>query len=298
VIATDQDTGAAVTFDQGGNATGQLPISGNAVPDWDAQMLAAASSGVASLAYWVEIGTGYATAAGGNPSTNGTFVPNLGLAESHPLWGRVKNAVKQAVVGEGADCKLGADTDKVLLAGDALGQYTTLRQNELTFVESLTPDSKCEKPFLSSPVLANYVPMLANGVRNQVAWDGDQSHLSNLVAGLWNIKMQVEHLTVGTWDSYSQAPVCSQFYKNGNGDWNGVTAVAQVSAAPWDTDVYIFPKKKGWSLLTSAAILHEALHNLTGFDDEDLYKALTGKGLGGQKSKVITVFLHDQGCEP
>jgi hypothetical protein len=283
-------TGPVIAFDKSGNAAWQPTFPGNAVPDWGAQMRATVPSGSESLGSWVRLDASYATLPGGNPSGNGTFSANFGLTESHPRW----NWARRLALGEGADCKLGADTDKVLLAGDALQQYTTLRQSELTFLQSLTTDSPCEKFFLSKPVLASYVPMLANGVRNQVAWDADLSHLSWSAAGLWNIKIQAGALATDTWDSYSQKPVCDVFYDNG--DWNHVTATAQAFAAPWNTDVYIFPKKKGWSLLTPATILHEALHNLTGLDDEDLYMSLTGQPLKTQNTEVITVKLREQGC--
>jgi hypothetical protein len=286
IIATTDD-GSAVTFDQNGNATGQLAIPGNGLPNWDAQIYTAGASGVESVAFWAELGASFATLPGGNPSGNGTYVPNFGLAESHPIWKKFR----QAVVGEDADCKLGADTDKIPLAGDARNQYDTLRKNELDLLNSLTIASPCEQFFLENTQLTRYFPWIVSAVANQVPWDADLSHLSKYAAKVWNQKDQAD---VRFWPTYQTIPVCREFYDNHS--WNGVTALAQATPAPGATDVYIFPKQKAWKLLTPATILHESLHNLTGLDDGDLYRLLSGAGLEGKRSGAITVLLRDKGC--
>ena len=54
----------------------------------------------------------------------------------------------------------------------------------------------------------------------------------------------------------------------------------------------------GSSGLTQTTILHEALHSLTGLDDDELYKKLTGKTAadGSSASSGISQALKDNGC--
>jgi hypothetical protein len=80
VIATDQDTGAAIKFDRNGAAKWQLSNSG-AVNAWDDAWYVA-SGGTAAEVEWPEVhpATSWAAFEGGSPSPNGAYV---GVALSH-----------------------------------------------------------------------------------------------------------------------------------------------------------------------------------------------------------------------
>jgi hypothetical protein len=286
VIAINQDTGAATTFDQNGNARWLPTFPANGIPDWSAQVLAAGATGVESFSVWAEIGAGFASLPGGNPSGNGTSTLNLKLAESFPLF-----SLKSILSGGGVKCTLG--TDRIPLTGAALGTYTSLRQQELTFLQSLTPASPCETFLLSK--FPDFFAGINAAVANQIPFDGLLSNLSQYAAGNWTLKDQND---VEAWPNFQTQPVCGQFW-DGWGIWSGVTAAAQAqptAANPNVTDVYIDSQPNAYKKMTPVTILHEALHNLTRLGDDDLYRKLTGSGLNGRKSFYIDVELRKQKC--
>lgn len=65
---------------------------------------------------------------------------------------------------------------------------------------------------------------------------------------------------------------------------------------PPATNAYLYTGKDALRNLTQSTVLHEALHNLTKLDDDELYKLLTGKELGFQPSAVINTVLVQNAC--
>ncbi len=261
---------SGIIYDKNGNATGQMALGGNVVPNWAGEIYTAGASGVQLNYSWVSYGAGFTSAAGGNPSGNGTSIANLGLSEGMPLW---------SLFGATPKCTLG--TDKIALGGAALQQYSTAKQNLLTYLASLTPTSPCAKLLNVSQVTA--------AVTRQTPFDGILSNLSMYDAGIWNQKTT----QLKTWPDFRRYPICSEFWY-GPGIWSGTVAEAQTQ--PPATDVYIATQKKALSYLTPVTILHESLHNLTGLDDPDLYNLLTGKKLGPGPTTPINDALQQNGC--
>jgi hypothetical protein len=107
VIATNSDTGAAITFDATGKATGQmasLPTqswTGNAYRMGSTEQLASTPTSHA---------TSYAARSGGNPSATGTYVPSLGAIYRSQIAADAKNYVGNSTTWEegsgGTTCNL------------------------------------------------------------------------------------------------------------------------------------------------------------------------------------------------
>ena len=276
VIAQNFDTGASVTFDQNGNATGQtasLPI-----PSWignDYQGTSLLNSLVYST---VNYAGSYAATAGGNPSANGTFVPVAGEIEAVPIWG---------LLWGGPKCALG--TSQIALAGQALQQYNALKQ-KLLAGRYLTSDS-CAAYFNADPKRASYFNNLTDAVTRQVPYDGVLSNISLYAAGEWTARIAA----LPTFAILKKTPVCSDF---SGASKDKVIAAAQTQ--PPGTDVYINTSKL--KKLTQSTILHEALHNLTGLEDiVDDPNILDLKGLLGiprtsNGTEDINRILEAKGC--
>ena len=266
---------SGITYDQNGNATGQVAVPSQ--PNWAGQIYTIGTSGLQLDYSWVGFGAGFWSLFGGNPSGNATSVPNLGLSEGLPLWFLSAGA---------SSCKLG--TDKIQLGGTALPQFSSLKQNLLTVLGSLTPTSTCSTFFNSNPQRAPYFSQLTTAVTRQVAYDGLLSNLSLYAAGEWTQKDTQKP----TWPLFQKVAVCSQYWDGGH--WSGTVASAQTQ--PPGTDAYIATQKNALKNLTQATILHESLHNLTGLDDPDLYNLLTGKILPPGPTVIINTVLEQNGC--
>jgi len=290
-------SGPTVTFDQNGNATGQMAaLGGTGLPNWAGQIYAVGTSGVELDSSWVGFGSGFASLSGGNPSGNGTSVLNLGLSEGLPMW--LPNWLSSLLGGQ-PKCKLG--TDKIALGQEvlskdqqsgaaALAQYIDLKQKLLTFLGSLTPTSTCATFFNANPQRAPYWSQLITAITRQVPYDGPLSNLSMYDAGAWT---QKDMQDVDAWPHFKEQAVCVQYW---DGSGLGKRTVASAQTQPPGTDVYIATQKSLLKYLAQSTILHESLHNLTGLDDPDLYNLLTGKKLPDGPTTPINTALEQNGC--
>ena len=292
---------SGMTYDQNGNATGQIPIMVGASPIWAGQIYAGGGSGAQADYYWVRFGVGFWSLAGGNPSGSGTSAQNLGTVEGHPKW-KPKDLPKQSVA-----CALGTPPP-VSLTGTALTQYRSLQQDLGAYLTSLSRmfASQCSvffatqtDPFMPRVDFAKL--MLA--VANQVPFDGLQSVLSEYAAGIYTTEdVNATYLPSEPWPYVkAHSAVCSDFWYSGR--WNTTVAVAQTLGTqpttpgqPPFTGVYIATLPLALKYLTQSTILHESLHNLTGYSDEALYTLLTGHGLGGLPTQAINDALVSAGC--
>ena len=304
---------SGITYDQNGNATGQVPSLAGASPSWGAQVYTAGASGVNLNNYWVEYDSSFGVMPGGNPSGNGTAVLNVGLAESFPLWS-FKSVVNNLFGSP--TCKIGADKVQLQPVGQqvltlsadqqaTVDHYQTTKQNLLTYLVTLTapgagtcsgtpaPTAKCGCLFNAIPGGPQYFSQLAAAVTRQIPYDGILSNLSKAAAGEWS---QGQRNNPKIWGYLQQQPICQEFWKGGY--WSGVGATAQIQPLGLATDVYLATMKQPRQSLTQSTILHESLHNLTGLSDDGLYNLLTGtsKGLNGQDSVVISTTLLNNGC--
>jgi len=306
---------SGITYDQNGNATGQVPALAGASPSWGAQVYTAGASGVNLDSYWVEYGSSYGVMPGGNPSGTAAVL-NVGLAESFPLWS-VKSALK-GLFGS-PTCTLGTDKIQLQPVGQqvltlsadqqaTVNHYKTTKQNLLTYLGTLTapgtsacsgtvaPTAKCGCLFNAIPGGPQYFSQLTAAVTRQVPYDGILSNLSKVAAGEWT---QDEKDNSTAWGYLQKQPICQEFWQGAY--WSGVGATAQIQPPSHGvpaTDVYLGTMKDARQSLTQSTILHESLHNLTGLHDGPLYNLLTGttKGLNGQKSVIITTTLLNNGC--
>jgi hypothetical protein len=292
---------SGITYDRNGNATGQIPIMVGASPIWAGQIYAGGGSGAQADYYWVRFGVGFWSLAGGNPSGSGTSAQNLGTVEGHPKW-KPKDLPKQSVA-----CALGTPPP-VSLTGTALTQYRSLQQDLGAYLTSLSRmfASQCSvffatqtDPFMPRVDFAKL--MLA--VANQVPFDGLQSVLSEYAAGIYTTEdVNATYLPSEPWPYVkAHSAVCSDFWYSGR--WNTTVAVAQTLGTqpttpgqPPFTGVYIATLPLALKYLTQSTILHESLHNLTGYSDEALYTLLTGHGLGGLPTQAINDALVSAGC--
>ena len=132
----------------------------------------------------------------------------------------------------------------------------------------------------------------------QVPFDGPDTTLSEWAAGAWieeqynqNPSMQAQ------WQAdWLATPVCGEFWKQGT--WSGTTAVATAAPGWVRQGVYFATQKTAIPRITEATILHEALHNMTGFGDDTLYNLVSGTtgGLNGHNSCLINLELIRNGC--
>jgi hypothetical protein len=290
---------SGITYDQNGNATGMMGILAGASPGWPAHVFTGGAAGVALNNLWVEYASSWGVMPGGNPSGNGTAAMMIALHESKPTWWT--KAAK--VLGAPAACTLG--TANVLLgqetlSGDlqagnaALNQYNASKASLLAYLGTLTPTSTCA----TSPGLGPLFGQLQLAVEMQVPFDGPDTTLSEWAAGAWieeqynqNPSMQAQ------WQAdWLATPVCGEFWKQGT--WSGTTAVATAAPGWVRQGVYFATQKTAIPRITEATILHEALHNMTGFGDDTLYNLVSGTtgGLNGHNSCLINLELIRNGC--
>jgi hypothetical protein len=306
---TNDYTGPALTFDSNGNATGMLA---SLQPDWAGQLYGPASSGVSLEYYWLHFAASFWPVSGAEPSGVATSVANLGLSEGLPLW-FLSGPQSCGQVGTNKIALGGEFSTQNQQAGQAvLQQYNTVKQQLLTILQtaSTNPQSACARFFtggapvgttMNAPLSYYWTTLVTNlqtgsttnlvvaSVTNQTPYDGPLSNLSMLAAGAYVSSQLIEDPV----PKLGQYAVCQSFWSGGS--WSGTVALAQ--SQPPGTDVYIATQKSATPNLTQSTILHEALHNLTGLSDEDLYRALTGTAFPkGSPTSIINKPLVDNGC--
>lgn len=277
---------SGTTYDSNGNVTGQSQVyASGGWTDWQGQLYTSGSSGAQLNYSFANLDAGYPIA-GGNPSGGGTFVLNIGTYESVPMWASLGGAPK---------CVLGSS--KIALGSGVATKYNQLVLDLYTKVKQAMisggylGSQKCSILFVANPSLTPYFSQLTNGIQTLNALDGLQSNLSMYSAGLGTTEQLNDPATLA---NLQKDPVCSQ-YSLANGDWNGIVASAQVQ--PPATDVYFYTGKQALKNITQSTLLHETLHRLTGKNDHDLYKLLTGKELEeGKPTDVINQALVQNGC--
>ncbi len=92
---------------------------------------------------------------------------------------------------------------------------------------------------------------------------------------------------------FQKTPVCRGFLPSSG---RYLIDVATAQTQPPATDVYITTLPNQLNKITQSLILHEALHNLTGLGDKDLYKLLTGALLAPGPTDIISNALVTMGC--
>lgn len=280
---------SGTTYDSSGDATGQL----GTLPaySWSENWYSSSGAGTSDLAIPpVEWPTSYGAMAGGNLSSNGTYVGVTELYEGLPVF---------ALKSWGPSCTL--DSNKVPLGGGAIQQYNNEKQQLLSGPYLTSPS--CSKFFSSIPNGQSYFSQFTNGVSRQVPYDGVQTNISQFDAGMVSAADVASNPIAVNIKKIS--PVCALFLP-----WHGphglvqpqgkATAASQILplANGPATDVYINTNPKTLKSLTQATILHEVLHNLTGMYDEQLENLL---GLDPARncpsgSICITQKLENVGC--
>jgi hypothetical protein len=284
------DATTSIVFDANGNVTGLMP----SIPttSWTGLSYASSIGGVASISQApIGLGSTFYSVAGGNPSANGTAVASALTLEQQTLF---------ALVPRGPECKLSGV--KTALLGAPLALYESLKQS-LLGSGALTCQS-CSTFFNTETEMASIFGQLTEGVTRQVPWDGPKSTISLFDAGAYENEQTAASLKVN-----KETPMCSKFmpYKNTKRKTqkpSGIT-VAAAQLQPPAVDVYINSDETVLNqYLAQSTILHEALHNLSGWADTPLANKLKvdispcPKGqtcvCGG--SYCINIKLEDKGC--
>lgn len=279
---------SGTTYDQNGNVTGTSQAPGG-VPDWSGQFYSVGSSGVQQLYSWVGYGAGFWSVAGSNPSGVSTSVVNVGLLEGLPLF----------LLPQKIPCTVGSVQS--FLGGQASLNYTHFKPLLLAGLQAPTLPSSCSNLFNGQsgrPTLGAVI----SAVTNQVAYSGPASNLSMYAAGEWvsptNCPSQVapclDQTLFNTFPGqFQNTAVCWGFLSHA-GLYTVDVATAQVQ--PPATDAYYTTLPNEVGKITQSLILHEALHNLTGLGDPDLYKLLTGQKLPDGPTDIISNALVRMGC--
>jgi hypothetical protein len=286
---------SGTAYDSNGNAIwqtglqfGRPSVPGNAQPSWGAQAYTFGASGVSLDYFWFEYASSFGVLPGGNPSGNGVSVPNIGLFESLPLWQLYSTTTTSCAVGT---------TKAPLFPNQPNNLYAIAKAKELAFLTP--PTSQCGSFFLKSGERIQYFNQLTAAVSGQKPFDGISSNISYYAAGVYTAKDREDNSLYPSF--FKSHAVCEQFLRSTPNAARITVAMSQTypsSPGAVATDVYI--DSRDWIIqhLTPADILHEALDNLTGLNDADLYFLLTGLKLGQQPSKVISDVLRTNGCAP
>jgi IPT/TIG domain/Bacterial Ig-like domain (group 2)/Kelch motif/Galactose oxidase, central domain len=215
----------------------------------------------------------------GTPSLTGSAVAfiNNGI----PFWG--VNFLKKP-----SKCFLVATAPRAPLTGNALTRYNDKKQKLLT--GGYLTSTACAAFFNGDPSRAQYFGSLTSAVTNQMVYDGSHSSISLYDAGGWST---ADIAAYGT-DTYQITSMSCQLSAGTNSiPPNGFVAVSQIQ--PPATDMYV--NTFNYKLLTQATILHEALHNLTRLNDDQLKMLLGLNGnLGQAATDDISKKLEDNGC--
>jgi hypothetical protein len=294
VIATSNGgviASSGITYNQSGNADGYMAVAPNPYanqmstgwwPNWSGMSYAAGGLGVELTYLFPNLAAGYAPVVGTNPSGTATSVLNVGTIESIPSF---------ALPTNGSSCELGVK--KIPLeAGNTQDRYMLAKSSASVVVENPTVFKQCAN-FLYAKLGSKFdiIPELAAALGYQEAYDGLQSNLSEYAAGFWNTSTPQDQV-----ENMKKYPVCSGWTTNTR------LTVAKAQMRFPGTDIYLYTGtrkvlgKNPLQLLTSATVLHETLHNVTGLDDDQLYNALTGLQLNGTASAAINDVLVQNGC--
>jgi len=280
LIATIDGVSATI-FDQNGNATGQIPDM--PTQSWPGNSYLGNGGSVQAMNMLpIQWASSFASVGGGNPSGNCTSVPFLKWMEGIALWGG----------GRGPKCQLG--DAQVPLGGEELQQYTATRQALLDGGYLTCPN--CLKFFMQNPAGGSFfVGGLTGAVQGQVPYDGDRTTISKYAAGLWDATDLANPRFPSQW---LKTPVCTDFQAtSANGSKNATIAEAQTQAP--GTDVYLTTKAKLWrKYLTQGMILHESIHNLTGWGDDkvEVLLGLPPTASEGAATDIISQTLEEHQC--
>ena len=254
---------SGITYDQYGNATGQMFWKLLSMPaySWIRQWYSPTGGMTDAINLAImQWATSYTATAGGNPSSQGTAVGVTVSPGGQPVFGLPNR-------GPGCQLPAGGGT-KVPLSGAALTQFHA-EGSALMLGNYLTSPS-CSTFFTGTPLGANYLDPVSLAVIEQVPYDAVQSNISMYDAGMSDGKIPLDASVK------KNSPVCGDFVawhnKYGTHRVKGITsAESQISVLPPAsgpaTDIYINTAPSGLALLTQGTILHEALHNLTGLYD-------------------------------
>jgi hypothetical protein len=277
-----------VTLDAGGTETSRVTDLKD-VQSWTATTYQAGGSGTPSIELpTITWGTGFALLAGGNPSSNQTYIPTI-PGEWMPLF-RLPSYVAGCVLGN----------DKVSLTSDALSKYQS--EQHALLVGGYLGSSSCASFFASDPARSPYFSQLVEAVSIQVPYNGPLSTLSQYDAGMINAADREANALAAR--IKKTIPVCADFapFRSSHGTIrpSGKTTASSQLTGPelHPADVYITTDSSALKLLDQGTILHEALHNRTGRYDDDLERLL---GLDPSKdcprgSICITEKLKAVGC--
>jgi hypothetical protein len=293
VVAQSWDGMTNIIFDSTGNAISQL--ASLPTTSWTGQLYLSSMGEINSVDLApLRLGSSFAATLGGNLSANGTAV---GVVET--MEGK-KPAYKLKY--KGPVCTLGIDAPPLAMTDAArFIQYEDLRK-ALVASGKLTSDN-CKQIFTNQSDPNGYFYHLTEAVNQQRPFDGPQSTISILNAGTISADY-LQNNPDKVW-LLSTTPVCSVFvpYRNTKGKVMQPSSVILAEAQgvnPPATDIYLNTASsdllRDW--LAQSTILHEALHNWTGYDDDQLRNLISEpeERRTGTITTDINKWLEEKGC--
>jgi hypothetical protein len=201
----------------------------------------------------------------------------------------------------GGLCQIG--TDKIALNMSDQTYYDGLKAALMSTHEYTS--SACQAYFGADSARMPYFSSLPDAVSGQLAFDGPSSTLSRWDAGVMSAAALATQAAVNYEKIMKQIPICSIFVPDpGLGASRSyTTSTAQAVSSSLGSnpahDVYMNTDQSVLlSLFTGASIVHEALHNVTGRDDQELASLLGVVLLNESSTREITDKLAQAGCAP
>ncbi|HTC93459.1 MAG TPA: hypothetical protein VK699_08405 [Terriglobales bacterium] len=229
-------------------------------------------------------------------------VVDISRLEDVPVWGHMLAAPKFIGFIPSDDCsKPKPDAQgnqlppKVLpLTGTPLANRLSSSKDKL-LLSNLMNSPACSAYFNSDPARAQYYPnsQLQVAVGRQVQYDGADSVISMYDAGMWEDALGATRAKALLSDEYISCHMRNPSNMMLSDINRVIVAESQVQLPATDS----YYNRYGKNYIDPSTILHEALHNLTRLDDDDLRKLL-GIKLGGNDTSDIGAKMETVGCAP
>jgi hypothetical protein len=239
----------------------------------------------------------FAALFGGNPSPYGTSV---GLFETQ------SGVPATSLLNRGGGCTLG--TNQPPLAGAALTVYAAARQTLLDWPSSSA--TGFESAACSAAIKPPYFADVRQAINRQQPFDGPATTISQFAAGYFTSRAMSSPAAMSAMQNNRIGPMCAVFIpRRVAGGLQMPVAAAQAAnlgtpeAASPAQNVYVNTDPRALQQFTPGTVLHEALHNLTGFSDTATgggdvgLPAYLGPPSQGGKNP-ITQRLVEAGCAP
>jgi alpha-tubulin suppressor-like RCC1 family protein len=304
LVATSGSLDEAVEFDLNGVALRRVTDS-SLQRSWTTAAYNG-SNGVLELVAAEDISwaNSFAPVKDGNLSTFGTSVALFQTQSTTPGTSNVS---------AGGGCTLG--TNQPPLQGPALATYNAARTGLLNWPSASAPGFASDACAVA--IKPPYYPDdVKEAIERQVPFDGPATTISQYAAGYFTSRAMNSPAALSALQRNLVAPICALFIPRPSpipGQVEMAAAAAQAAdvgtaEAPSPAkNIYVNTDSRTLQQFTEGTVLHEALHNLTGYTDQGTGRQLPGQDMGlpaylgaptqGGKNP-ITQRLVEAGCAP